>query len=126
MLFASQETADRQRQLRASNQTDRLHYCYRCYDCHRLVTKLEVLWAQGTDRPNLCPCGSRKVKPTNPLWWEELFLPRCWKLIYAMYTRRLSGPPEPMTAEEQADADRTARAAMLRYQRDVIDSMKKT
>ena len=67
--------------------TDRLSYLvYRCTLCHRLITCLEIVarW-EGLEAsrgvPNgLCPCGSSKISPTNPKLWEELFLPRVWKL----------------------------------------------
>jgi hypothetical protein len=66
---------------------DRINYLVmRCYRCGRLITKLEILrvWDKaeksGGVHPSLCPCGSRHVSPTNPKLWEELFLPRVWKL----------------------------------------------
>jgi hypothetical protein len=58
---------------------------YRCYVCGRLVTKLEIIAAwDESDRTGktrqLCACGSGRLAPTNPKWWEELFLPRVWYL----------------------------------------------
>lgn len=61
------------------------YYCYRCYACGRLLTKLEILdvWNRserdGIPR-SICACGSTRITPTNPKLWEELFLPRVWKL----------------------------------------------
>ena len=69
--------------------SDRLTYLvYRCVGCHRLLTKLEIIevWesqeAAGitTGSKGICPCGSGKVSPTNAALWEEIFLPRVWRL----------------------------------------------
>lgn len=76
----------------------RLRYlCYRCYLCGRLLTKTEILalWDRndrafaenGTTSSAICPCGSNKISPTNPLWWEELLLPRVWKLWWVERVR---------------------------------------
>lgn len=112
----SETVAKAQRELGRRGETDRLFYCYRCYDCHRLITKLEVLEGRAQGRPNLCPCGSRKVNPTNAKWYEELFLPRCWKLIFAIRRKRIAPMPPPPTPEEQAEADRMAREAMRAFE----------
>lgn len=61
---------------------ERLRYlAYRCYVCGRLLTRYEIYdrWDRG-ESDNLCPCGSNKISPTNPKLWEELFLPRVWRL----------------------------------------------
>ncbi len=72
----------------------RLRYlCYRCLACNRLLTKLEILarWERmerenkavtigGRHATGICPCGSSKIGPTNPKWWEELLLIRVWVL----------------------------------------------
>lgn len=57
--------------------------CYRCYLCGRLITRLEIANAWSEKRANLCTCGSGKIAPTNPKLWEELFLPRVWKLWWS-------------------------------------------
>lgn len=101
-----------QRRKALAGETDKLHYCYRCKSCGRLVTKIEILERWGANQVSVCPCGSREIRITNPKLWEELLLPRCWKLIFAIYTKRIAPPPNPPTAEEQAEADRMARAAL--------------
>jgi hypothetical protein len=61
---------------------------YRCYKCGRVITKLDIqaIWSippppKGcNDHVPLCPCGSRHVSPSNAKLWEELILPRIWKL----------------------------------------------
>jgi DNA-directed RNA polymerase subunit RPC12/RpoP len=115
VIFPSRAVADRQAELVRTDQTDRLYYCYRCFSCGRLITKLEVLAAREADRINLCPCGSRTVRPTNAKIWEELLLPRCWKLIYAIRTHRISGPPEMLTPQAQGEADRKARKKLREF-----------
>jgi len=72
------------------NDYDRVrNFAYRCYKCGRLITSLEVLAAwrtsegkDGLTHDPLCPCGSRHITPTNVTLWEELTLPRVWKLWY--------------------------------------------
>lgn len=68
---------------------DKLKYLImRCYKCGRLITCFEILhaWSQPPppagcgDHAPICPCGSRHVNPSNPKLWEELFLPRVWKV----------------------------------------------
>ena len=74
--------------------SERLRYlCYRCHRCARLLTKLEILdkWTKyeaeneansglGKVKKALCSCGSQHIVPTNAKLWEELLLPRVWKL----------------------------------------------
>jgi hypothetical protein len=67
--------------------SDRLSYLlYRCQGCKRLLTRLEIIesWERsestGVRFSGICPCGSGKIGPTNAKLWEELFLPRVWKL----------------------------------------------
>jgi DNA-directed RNA polymerase subunit RPC12/RpoP len=108
----SEKVRAEQKKLARAGQTDRLHYCYRCFNCGRLITKLELLEAWGNDQVNPCPCGSRKIRITNPKKWEELLLPRCWRLIFAIYTKQIAPPPPPPSPQEQADARRLARAAL--------------
>lgn len=70
--------------------SERLRYlCYRCYRCGRLLTRLEIVakWEEAekdtsTVQSAVCSCGSRHITPGNPKLWEELFLPRVWKLWY--------------------------------------------
>lgn len=62
------------------------YLAFRCVGCGRLITKLELMdrWQkselEGLSDHSVCPCGSRQLRPTNPKLWEELFLPRVWKL----------------------------------------------
>jgi hypothetical protein len=58
---------------------------YRCYACHRLLTHFEIekRWQRaeaGDPQNGVCPCGSGKISPSNAKLWEELFLPRVWKV----------------------------------------------
>lgn len=112
----SDATKREQRELAQRNQTDRLFYCYRCYDCGRLITKLEILEGREARRSNICPCGSRKMKPTNALISEELFLPRCWKLIIAIRFSRIAPMPSSISVTEQAEADRMNRASIRAFE----------
>ena len=100
-----------QRVMGLSGTTDGLHWVYRCASCGRLITKLEVLEGRAAGNANLCPCGSKTVRPTNARVWEELLLPRCWKLIYAIYTHQVAPAPPPLSPEAQTKADRTGKAA---------------
>jgi hypothetical protein len=106
-----------QRIMGLSGTTDRLHWVYRCTSGGRLLTKLEILEQRSSGSADLCPCGSRTIRPTNARWWEELFLPRCWKLIYAIYAHRIAPAPEPLSKKDQAEADRTGRAASRAFER---------
>lgn len=50
----------------------------RCHICGRLITKPECVEAMNPDGKTpgvFCPCGSNKVRPTNPRF-HEYFLPR--------------------------------------------------
>jgi len=65
----------------------RLEYLlYRCFSCGRLITKYEMLagWEAAEksqeDRKGVCPCGAGQVRPTNAKLWEELLLPRVWRV----------------------------------------------
>lgn len=124
LMNVSPDVASNQRQMALDKKTDNLHYCYRCYICGRLVTKLEILEARFGKRINLCPCSSKQVQITNPKKWEELFLPRCWKLIAAIYLKRIAPAPPVPTHEEQQTRDRVGRAAMRTYDRQVAQMMK--
>ena len=115
----SEAVRESQREMGRSGVTDRLHYCYRCTSCGRLITKLEILGGRCSGSVNLCTCGSRTIRPTNAKWWEELFLPRCWRLIYAIYAHRIAPAPESLSKEEQAEADRVGRAASRAFERHV-------
>lgn len=73
--------------------SDRLrHPLYRCSSCGRILTRHEIVgkWQKleesGTFDASICVCGSRKVNPTNPKLWEELFLPRVWKEAWLLRT----------------------------------------
>lgn len=73
---------------------NRLSYLvYRCYRCGRLLTNLEILkkWEKAEDNGGtvlgLCPCGSRHITPTNAKWWEELLLPRVWRVWWVFVVR---------------------------------------
>jgi hypothetical protein len=66
---------------------ERLPYLvWRCYGCGRLITRLEIYarWkkSEGDNYSDnsTCPCGSGKIAPSNPKLWEEVLLPRIWKL----------------------------------------------
>jgi len=118
-------TRETQRHMGEHGLTDRLHYVYRCKSCGRLITKLEILEARFARRVNLCVCGGKVVSPTNALWWEELFLPRCWKLIFMIYTKRISLPPQPLSASAQAEADRAGHAANREFERRLSDTLRK-
>lgn len=61
------------------------YLAYRCIDCKRVITafEIEAAWEKSEREKKtypLCPCGGCKVRPTNCKLWEELFLPRIWKL----------------------------------------------
>jgi hypothetical protein len=67
--------------------TQRLrHFCYRCYVCGRLLTRREISarWVKseknGLVDASICPCGSKRLTPSNPTLIEELTLPRVWSL----------------------------------------------
>lgn len=119
-FHVSNAVVEAQRALSLQNETDRLYYCYRCRDCGRLITKIELLEGRFIGIANTCPCGCRRMNPSNAKLWEELLLPRCWKLIFAIYTHRIAPPPARMTEEEQAEANRTARAAMRAFERQMV------
>ena len=63
---------------------------YRCYKCGRAITRLDIMdiWSTAPRDPKpgesvpLCSCGSSHISPGNAKWWEEVFLPRIWKLWY--------------------------------------------
>src|SRR5947207_4395614 len=103
LFNASQVVIDAQAEMGRQAITDRLHYCYRCKGCARLITKLEVLEARAAGRVNLCPCGGRTISPTNATWWQELTLPRLWKLIIAIKFHLIAPAPEAPSREEQAE-----------------------
>ena len=102
----SETVRNAQKQMGRQGVTDRLHYVYRCYSCARLITKLEILEARAAGRVELCPCGSKMIRPTNAKLWEELCLPRCWKLIYLLHTKQIAPAPPPPTPEEQEEANK--------------------
>jgi len=80
--------------------SDRLRYlAYRCHRCGRILTKLEILdrWHEAekdvsVTKSAVCPCGARHLSPSNVKLWEELFLPRVWKLwwyeVFLPWVRR--------------------------------------
>lgn len=124
LMKVSSLVAEAQAILAQKRMSDGLYYCYRCFDCARLITKIEVIEARGRGDLALCRCGSRKVKPTNPTVWEELFLPRCWKLIYAIHTQKISLMPLPPSVEQQTDAERVARAALRAFEEQLLEQAK--
>lgn len=61
------------------------HLVYRCFKCGRVLTCIDINKAWDASDGHLahmplCVCGSRHVSPTNAKLWEELLLPRIWKL----------------------------------------------
>ncbi len=62
---------------------------FRCFKCGELLTAfgLKKVWDKAPTNPKpgenipLCACGSGHISPSNAKWWEEVFLPRCWKVI---------------------------------------------
>jgi hypothetical protein len=65
----------------------RLSYLvYRCEKCHRPLTcyEIEARWEKQEKGQSMssgiCPCGSGRICPTNLTLWEELTLPRVWRL----------------------------------------------
>ncbi len=57
---------------------------YRCYKCHRLITRVEEILAftPGSKTEGVvCGCGSKKYMPSNPVWWEYL-LPRVLRFAW--------------------------------------------
>ncbi|RPJ54957.1 MAG: hypothetical protein EHM23_27685 [Acidobacteria bacterium] len=52
---------------------------YACDKCGRLITLLDERESRRTGV--LCPCGSRKYRPTNMSWYHW-FLPRVWHFAY--------------------------------------------
>lgn len=121
---ASDTVVEAQAKMGREGKTDRLFYCYRCHLCQRLLTKLEILEARAAGRLNLCPCGSRKIQVTNPKMWEELFLPRVWKLFIALKLRRIAPPPPPMSPEEEAAAARVAQAAIHAFESNMKEGLR--
>lgn len=59
---------------------------WRCYDCGRLCTGLEmkIALAPGGNGA-VCPCGSQRYRPANLPWYGWL-LPRVW--IFAVMRLR--------------------------------------
>lgn len=105
--------------------TDHLHLVYRCYSCARLITKLEVLEARAAGQVELCPCGSKMVRPTNAKIWEEIFLPRCWALIYAYYMKKIAPPPPPPTEEENDAAKVRGMKATRAFEQQLVQNVRK-
>jgi len=116
-LISNPKVAQLQQKMARLGKTDAIYYCYRCDSCKRLITKIDVLEARIHGRMNVCPCGSRVMKVTNPKIWEEIFFPRCWRLIAAIYLKRIAPPPPPPTPEEQAEARRVKAQAMAAFER---------
>lgn len=84
----------------ADGPTDGVFYTNRCGNskvpgCGRFLTKLEIL--QRMDHPRgICPwCGSNGFRSGNPNIFEELLLPRSWKLWLAIRAGILPPPPSP-------------------------------
>jgi len=126
MLYrVSEEVRKAQRILGREGVTDKLHWLYRCTSCARLLTKLEILEAWSAGRVNLCPCGAKTIRPTNAKWWEELFLPRCWKVVIAIHFRLVAPAPAPQSASEQAEADRLGRAATRAFDKQMSELVRK-
>lgn len=126
-IYNSDEVRKTQEALAEAGQTDHIQYCYRCDACRRLITKLEVLEARSAGRISLCSCGSKIVRIANAKVWEEFLLPRCWKLIYAIYTKKVAPPPSPPTLEEQEEARQTAKraqAALDAYMKNIRTRLK--
>lgn len=58
---------------------------YRCYQCKRLLTKLDEDQAMNGDA-TICSCGSRKYSPSNPPdRWFEWLSPRVLRFVWARY-----------------------------------------
>jgi len=61
---------------------------YRCFNCGRLITKLELeaTWDRaeksGAEQKGICSCGGGQLRPSNAKLWEELLLPRVWRLAF--------------------------------------------
>jgi hypothetical protein len=61
---------------------------YRCGRCFGLITLPQMKWGCSEEgQLRICPCGGLKFSPTNPKWWEFLFLPRVWSFA----VKRLRG-----------------------------------
>jgi len=105
----SKVTKAAQREKARLGSTDGLDYVYRCHACGRLITKIEILEQREEHRATICPCGSKAIRTTKAKIWEELLLPRCWRLIYAIYTKQLAPVPLPLTPEETAEKNRVGR-----------------
>lgn len=120
-MSLSRAVREAQRKMGQEGITDRLYWVYRCHSCARLITKIEILEAWGKGQPNLCPCGSKVIRPTNAKVWEELLLPRCWRLIYAIYTKSLAPAPPPLSKEEQREADRIGKAANRAFEKHQVE-----
>lgn len=120
-MSLSRAVKEAQREMGRNGITDRLHWVYRCHSCARLITKIEILEARSAGRINLCPCGSKVIRPTNAKVWEELLLPRCWRLIYAIYTQSLAPAPPPMSKEDQREADRIGKAANRAFEKQQVE-----
>ena len=122
---ASKIVKQDQRTRAIEGRTDGLHWLYRCTSCGRLITKLEILEARTDMKSNLCSCGGKTIRPTRSKWWEEVFYPRCWKLIFAIYMKRIAPRPDPLPASEQAEADRVGREKTRAFDREISRLVRK-
>jgi len=79
-------------------ETDGIYITNRCDACRRAITKLEVLASFQRGR-TVCPCGSNRFKVSNFKLWEQLLLPRSWKLWWAIRKGRVAPSPTPVQGQ---------------------------
>lgn len=65
--------------------------------CGRALTKLEIL--ERMQHGPICPCGNNSWKSSNFKLWEELILPRSWKMYFAIRRGELPPPPSASDVE---------------------------
>jgi len=65
------------------------------------------------------------ISPTNAKVWEELFLPRVWKIIYAYHTKQVAPPPPPPTQAEQEEANRVGLRATRAFEQQMAQMVRK-
>jgi hypothetical protein len=69
--------------------SDTTFHINRCNTCGRLITKVEVVdRLEGRKPLPLCPCGSSRIRPSEPKVWEY-FLPRVVYLALLVLTGRI-------------------------------------
>ena len=112
-----------QRRMALAVETDGLHQVYRCFNCSRIVTKINILEARARQEAAVCFCGSAKIQPTNTSLWEELTSIKMLKMVIAVYTKQLAPPPLPPTVEVQKQTDRVAHEAMRVQERMAVEAV---